>query len=96
LVKPCDQHIQRTIQLTQDMISLADEGDADREDSGCGVLYGVLRDAAYKLWRLAEEEKKRHQAKGWWEGHSPESDSIQENLSRPEAQTSREKKEEKS
>lgn len=65
-MKPCDQHIQRTIQLAQEMIRLADEGDTDREDTGCGVLYGVLRDAAYKLWRLAEEEKKRHQAKGWW------------------------------
>jgi hypothetical protein len=31
------------------MIRLADQGDADREDTGCGVLYGVLRDAAFKI-----------------------------------------------
>jgi hypothetical protein len=28
----------------------------------------VLRDAAYKITKLAEEEKKRHQEKGWWPG----------------------------
>jgi hypothetical protein len=63
--RPCDRNIQQTIQLTQAMIRLADKGDAEREDTGCGILFGVLRDAAYKLWRLAEEEKKRHLEKGW-------------------------------
>lgn len=53
------------------MIRLADKGDADREDTGCGILYGILRDSAYKIWRLAEEEKKRHQEKGWWHDHCP-------------------------
>ncbi|MBI5552117.1 MAG: hypothetical protein HY911_11480 [Desulfobacterales bacterium] len=45
------------------MIRLADRGDVDREDTGCGILYGMLRDAAYKLWRMAEEEKQRHSNK---------------------------------
>jgi hypothetical protein len=48
------------------MIDLADMGDADREDTGCGVLYGILRDSAYKLRKLAEEEKKAHILKGLW------------------------------
>lgn len=61
--KPCDENIQRTLQLTQEMILLAERGDADREDTGCGILYGVLRDAAYKVKRLAEEEWVRHAAK---------------------------------
>jgi hypothetical protein len=65
-VKPCDRNIFRTIQLSQEMIHLADQGDEEREDTGCGVLYGVLRDSAYKILKLAEEEKQRHQAKGWW------------------------------
>ena len=59
-MKPCDRNIQRTIDLTQAMIRLADRGDVDREDTGCGILYGMLRDAAYKLLRMAEEEKQRH------------------------------------
>jgi hypothetical protein len=62
-VKPCDRNIQRTIDLTQEMIRLADRGDVDREDTGCGILYGMLRDAAYKLLRMAEEEQQRHSHK---------------------------------
>lgn len=69
--KPCDRNILRTIRLTREMIRLADQGDADREDTGCGVLYGILRDSAYKLWRLAEEEKKRHLEKRWWPPQYP-------------------------
>jgi len=65
-VKPCDRNIKRTIEITDAMIKLADRGDLEREDTGCGILYGVLRDSAYKIKRLAEEEKRRHQAKGWW------------------------------
>lgn len=49
------------------MVDLSDEGDADREDTGCGILYGVLRDSAYKLKKLAEEEKKTHIKKGLWQ-----------------------------
>jgi hypothetical protein len=64
--RTCDDNIQRTLDLTREMITLADQGDASREDTGCGILYGVLRDAAYKLRQLAEKEKERHQAKGWW------------------------------
>jgi hypothetical protein len=56
------------------MIQLANQGDADREDTGCGVLYGVLRDSAYKILQLAEEEKERHKAKGWWQKECPEPD----------------------
>jgi hypothetical protein len=49
------------------MITLADQGDADREDVGCGILYGILRDSAYKLKQLAEKEKTAHMEKGWWD-----------------------------
>ena len=58
--------------MAHEMIRLADRGDADREDTGCGVLYGVLRDSAYKIMQMAEKEKGRHKAKGWWqERHRP-------------------------
>lgn len=65
-LRPCDQNILKTLHLVEEMIALADQGDVDREDVGCGVLYGVLRDTAYKLKRMAEEEKRSHQEKGWW------------------------------
>jgi hypothetical protein len=67
-VKPCNLHIIKTLKLVEEMICLADEGDADREDNGCGILYGVLRDSAYKLKKLAAEEKRNHIRKGWWPG----------------------------
>lgn len=49
------------------MLHLADEGDAVREDVGCGILYAVLRDSAYKIKKLAEAEREAHTKKGWWE-----------------------------
>ena len=65
-VRPCDQNIKETLLLAAEMIRLADKGDVDREDVGCGVLYGILRDSAYKLKQIGEEEKRVHQNKGWW------------------------------
>ena len=65
-LKSCDENIKATFQLVEKMIELANQGDADREDAGCGVLYGVLRDAAYRVRKLAEQEKKSHIRKGWW------------------------------
>ena len=65
-MRPCNLHIERTLALVEEMIALADQGDADREDNGCGILYGVLRDSAYKLRQLAEDEKRNHIQKGWW------------------------------
>jgi len=66
-VRPCDRNIQKTLRLVDRMLRLADEGDAYREDVGCGILYGVMRDSAYKIKKLAETEKHSHQQKGWWE-----------------------------
>ena len=35
--------------------------------AGCGILYGMLRDSGYKIKQLAEAEKLKHIAKGWWD-----------------------------
>jgi len=65
-MKRCDKNIKETLDLTAKMIELANRGDADREDYGCGILYGILLDSAYKIQKVAEEEKKVHIKKGWW------------------------------
>ena len=65
-MKPCDKNIKKALQLTSEMLKLAEIGDAQREDTGCGILYGVLLDSAYKLKKLAEKEKEAHIKKGWW------------------------------
>ena len=65
-MRPCDESLKRTFELAKNMLDLADEGDRVREDAGCGVLYGVLRDSAFKIKLLAEAEKDAHIKKGWW------------------------------
>ena len=65
-MKACDESIMETLDLVDNMLDLADRGDAVREDNGCGVLYGVLRDSAFRIKQLAETEKEAHIKKGWW------------------------------
>jgi len=65
-VKRCNHNIEKTLNLVDEMIRVADKGDIEREDNGCGILYGVLRDSAYKVKKLAEQEKEKHIEKGWW------------------------------
>jgi len=65
-VRRCNHNIKKTLNLVDEMIRVADKGDIEREDNGCGILYGVLRDSAYKVKKLAEQEKEKHMAKGWW------------------------------
>ena len=75
-MRPCNLHIVKTLELAEEMILLADRGEADREDNGCGILYGVLRDSAYKLKKLAEEEKRNHARKGWWPPEADETEQL--------------------
>jgi hypothetical protein len=63
---PANQCIKKTLELAELMLKLADEGDATRKDVGCGVLYGVLRDSAYRIKKLAEVEREAHIKKGAW------------------------------
>lgn len=67
-MKRCDHNIEKVFGIVDEMIELANRGDEDREDTGCGILYGVMRDAAYKIKNLAEQEKQKHINKGWWKG----------------------------
>jgi hypothetical protein len=65
-LKPCTENIKKTIALADQMIELSEAGDANREDVGCGILYGILRDSAYKIKKIAEAEKMAHTKKGSW------------------------------
>ena len=56
----CDQGIRRLVRLTHEMIHLADHGDAQRDDVGCGILFGFVRDCAYKIRSLAQTELDEH------------------------------------
>lgn len=65
-MKKCDLNIAKTLSIAEQMLELAERGDDEREDTGCGIMYGMLRDSAYKIRQLAEKEKQAHVNKGWW------------------------------
>ncbi len=65
-MRPCNTVIEETLKLVLTMLSLSDKGDEVREDDGCGILYGVMRDSAYKIRKMAEAEKETHVRKGMW------------------------------
>lgn len=49
------------------MIELANSGDEDREDVGCGIMYGILRDSAYRIKKIAEKERNAHIENSKWD-----------------------------
>ncbi len=65
-----NENLRRTIRLTREMLALADEGDRDRNDDSCGILYGILRDTAYRLRELAKEECEKHRRDEKWDEDS--------------------------
>ncbi len=66
-LKKCDLNIIEALSIVEKMLKLAEQGDNEREDTGCGVMYGMIRDSVYKIRQLAEKEKQVHMAKGWWD-----------------------------
>ncbi len=65
-MKDCNDNIIKVLDLVKDMIVVSDEGSASSEDDSCIMLYGVIRDSAYKIRRLAEEERSKHEQSGDW------------------------------
>jgi len=65
--RECNDNIRRALKAATDLVILADEGEAAMEDDGCGVLYGVVRDCAYKIRSEAEREREAHKARGIWD-----------------------------
>jgi len=53
--------------MSRRLTILADEGEASSRDDGCAVLYGVIRDCAYKIKGRAEREKEVHKVLGIWD-----------------------------
>jgi hypothetical protein len=55
-----NENIERTIELSRQLLYCADMGDLAREDDRGGVFYGIVRDNAYKIINEAERERTRH------------------------------------
>lgn len=67
VTEPFNENLLKTIRLTREMLALADEGDRDRNDDSCGIIYGILRDSAYRLRKLVETECEKHKTSGKWD-----------------------------
>ena len=62
-----NENLRRTLRLIREMLALADEGDRDRDDMSCGIIYGILRDSAYRIRNLVEQECENHRFAGKWD-----------------------------
>lgn len=62
----CNDHIRETLEYARRLSILADTGEQDSKDNGCAVLYGIVRDCAYKIRSRAEFEREEHRLKGKW------------------------------
>ncbi|MFA5794191.1 MAG: hypothetical protein WC980_03895 [Candidatus Brocadiia bacterium] len=59
----CHQYLQKALDIYGQLIILADEGEtacSNDECPGCLVLYGIIRDSAYKIRNQAEVEINKH------------------------------------
>lgn len=66
-LKAFNENLKKVLEVTNEMFQVAEQGDEDRNDDSCGVLYGVVRDSAYKIKKMAEEEILKHKDKNKWE-----------------------------
>ena len=57
-------NLKEAIDLSGRMINLADRGVEGCQDDGCLVVYGILRDCAYKIRTSAEKELLEHDKVG--------------------------------
>jgi len=62
----CNEYIFKALKIASDLMDLANNKDAFRDESGCGILSGVMRDCAYKIRQYAERERQAHMAKARW------------------------------
>lgn len=63
---PGDRCLEKALEMARQLAILADEGEADCCDDSCAVLYGVIRDCAYRIRGRAEQERQHHRAGAVW------------------------------
>ncbi len=73
--KSC-KYVRQTLELVRKMIILADKGEMGCCDYSSTVLFGVVRDCAYKIKGRAEEERERLRIMGDWETESTCKDKV--------------------
>jgi hypothetical protein len=56
----CDLYISEALRIADDLMELASNGEIHMEDIGCGILFGIVRDCAYKIRQQAELQLRAH------------------------------------
>lgn len=62
-----NNNLKEALEISRQLTILADNGEASSRDDGCAVLYGVIRDCAYKIRGRAERERDVHKILGIWD-----------------------------
>lgn len=67
MVSSENTNIRKALGISAQLNLLADQAEMESEDDGCRVLYGVIRDCAYKIRQRAEYEREMHRRLGTWD-----------------------------
>ena len=62
----CNINLEELLKAANTLLEISNTGDIDRDDSSCGVLYGIARDSAFKLIQQTEAEILKHKDSGKW------------------------------
>lgn len=62
-----NQRIIDVLELTARMLELGDQGMEEQIDNQCGILFNILRDYAFSLKQLAENELDHHRCNGMFD-----------------------------
>lgn len=55
----CNEYFSEALKIAHDLMCLANDGDKHADETGFGILSGVMRDCAYKIRRHAEREERK-------------------------------------
>lgn len=68
---PLNRHIEETLRLSHELMALSEAGEAEAQDDGCRILYGIVRDCAHKMRSVAQRELEKHGYPGGPMAHDP-------------------------
>ena len=61
-----EKYVKKALDLSKELIILADQGELKCSDNSPCVLFGILRDCAYKIRARAEDEKDKLKLHDKW------------------------------
>ncbi len=58
----CHNNIVKALKIAEALMETANKGEATSSDDSCRILFGVIRDCAYKILKQAERQRQVHKA----------------------------------